>query len=316
MSVWHGDERPDRARHARAPQPAAEEHRAPPAARDRVYRALVDELGLDADHRAHLLGVRGLPAAALAGFASLPGLDDRARGRLAARVGARAGVPLAGVPGFYRADLRWSTVRVTGGTGARGRRGILVPMPAADGALQGFQHRADVVEPGGRRYTTFSSRGWPAGCSPGVPASVWRPELADATIWAVEGHLKAAIAAHRLGACAVGVGGVANWRPALAALAALPGVRRVVVAYDVPDLVAVREVLAARESFALALHGAGYAVDVAAWDGAAWDGARAKGIDDALLAGLPVDAEPWRRRLVLPRRPTGVPIAALVGGAA
>jgi hypothetical protein len=138
-----------------------------------------------------------------------------------------------------------------------------------------------------------------------VPASVWRTELRDAGAVIVEGHLKAAIAAHHLPACAIGVAGVANWRPALEVLRGAPAGYPVTIAYDAPDVRAVPGVWRAREALAGALRAAGYLVQVATWDVAY------KGIDDALLAGASVTSPPWARQLPPLVRPPAVDLPPL-----
>lgn len=286
MSIWSGrlGAQPRQRRRARRGDLA------PLDVRDHVNRALAAELGLSAAHRDHLLDVRGLPPQALDCFATLPELGGAERRALAAAVIRRVGRTPAGVPGFWRDGKSWVVVPLP--------TGFLVPVPDGRGRVLGFQLRLDAPAPGQPRYVQLSSANWAHGTSSGVPASVWRPDQRDAGSTIVEGHLKAAIGAYHLPACTIGVAGVANWRPALEVLRGAPAGYPVTIAYDAPDFVEVREVWDARERLALALHGAGYAVRVATWDGA-----RAKGIDDALLAGLDIDVALWAPSLGPLRRP-------------
>lgn len=290
MSVWHGgDRRPPRS----TGQPTA-----PIAQRDAVYRALVAELGLSDGHRDHLTTARGLPGTALSLFASLPALSLLERTRLARTVAQHAGFPVAGVAGFYKDGSAWALVPLPrdADTGVVPASGFLVPVVDHRGRVQAMQLRADGVPPGGRRYTMLSSARWRAGACSGTPVAVWRPDRKAAGCWLTEGPLKGTIAAQRLDACVLATCGVSLWRPALDVLAGAPAGYPVTIAYDAPDLVTVLEVWRAREDLATALRDRGLAVRVATWDGA-----HAKGIDDALMAGVPVAVEPWRPAPSAPR---------------
>jgi hypothetical protein len=281
---------------------------------DQAYRTLALELGLTAAHRGHLLERRGLPSFALDGFASLPALDTRARCRIAEQVGLACGgepASLGGVPGFYQTPNGWSLVSAAAG--------ILVPVFNECGLLRGFQVRADQVREGEPRYRWLSSPDRPGGCSSGSPLAVWQPELVGDGAWITEGSLKGAIAAHRLRACVVAVAGVGNWSAVPSVLSALlrPG-GNVVIAYDA-DAATKAAVARHRDALALSLARGGYTVHVADWNGDA-----AKGLDDALLAGLAPRVRPWLRwvpPITVPRRtaplpplvyPAGVPLRAAI----
>jgi hypothetical protein len=274
--------------------------RAPIEHLDQAYRELARELGLSAAHRAHLLERRGLPSFALDGFASLPQLDARARGRIAQQVELECGrgpLSLAGVPGFYQTLHGWSL--------ASAAAGILVPVLNERGLLRGCQVRADQVREGEPRYRWLSSPDRPGGCSSGSPLSVWLPDLVSDGAWITEGSLKGAIAAHRLRACVVAVAGVGNWSAVPSVLSVLlrPG-GNVVIAYDA-DAATNPAVARHREALALGLARKGYAVHIADWNGDV-----AKGLDDALLAGLSPRVRPWLRwvpPVVAPRRTAHLP---------
>jgi len=267
---------------------------APIARRDAAYRALLDVLGLSDQHREHLLNARGLPAKVLGLFATIPALTTLDRLDRAARVA--GSVDLAGVPGFYRWERkgRWAMVPTPAG--------ILIPVLDRDGRIQALQIRADAPGPDQPRYSWLSSHGWPAGTSSGAPVAVWRPELAPNGVCITEGALKSCIASYHPGGdqrphrCVVAVAGVASWRAVLPLLAGAPADLAVTVAFD-SDAASNYGVWFARESLCLTLHRRGYHVQIARWP------APAKGIDDALLAGLAVTMADWRPSLPPVRRP-------------
>jgi len=258
--------------------PNIETSRAPVEHRDRVYRALSDALGLSARHRDHLRHTRGLPPAALGGFASTALPDSAYRRRLAATLIDRLGREdaLHGVPGFCTDCAGNWQCRAT-------PPGFFIPIPNEAGFIQAFAIRAD---DGARanRYTFFSSRDLAGGCSSGAPVAVWRPDLARAgSIWITEGSLKAGIASWHLPACVLGVPGVGNWREVVDLL---PPQADVVVAYDADastnDAVALH-----RDELARVLFWQGHTVHLARWD------PRFKGIDDALLNGAEIEIRVW-----------------------
>ncbi|TAK32627.1 MAG: DUF3854 domain-containing protein [Chloroflexota bacterium] len=249
--------------------------------RDAVYRALLAELGLSDEHRAHLLNVRRLPAEVLPLFASLPAMDEFTdRRNLMARVRKSAGCSLHDIPGTYVSAHGWRAL-------VKAPAGILIPALDPLGRIQALQVRADQPGPDQPRYTWLSSAKWPRGCSSGSPVAVWRPSMAQADVWLTEGSLKACIASYRLQACVVAVAGVAGWRPALETLSAL-GAKSATIAYDT-DFLTKPEVAFHREALSFALERAGYTVRLASWN------ACHKGIDDALLAGVQIHTAPATR---------------------
>ncbi len=252
---------------------------APLDRRDLVYRTLADELGLHARHKDHLLHSRGLPIAALDGFASTPPRDLGRRRWTAGRVIGRLGNAdvLHGVPGFYLDQGAQWVCRATA-------PGILVPVPDPAGNIQAFQVRLDRPGAAAPRYIWYSSRGKPGGVSPGAPVACWRPGMTTGSqIFITEGSLKAAVAAWHLSAHVIGVAGVSNWRRALDLL---PRKVAVTIAYDAD---ADTNPLVARQQLELArgLFWAGHPVAIATWD------RRYKGIDDAILAGLSIYLSDW-----------------------
>jgi len=272
---------------------------APPHQRDLVYRALVAELGLHTRHRDHLLNSRGLPIAALDGFASTPPRDLGRRRRIADRVIDRLGNAdaLHGVPGFYLDQGGQWVCRATA-------PGVVVPVPDPAGNIQAFQVRHDRPGAAGPRYIWYSSRGKPGGISPGARVACWKPGITTGSqIFITEGSLKAAVAAWHLGAHVIGVPGVSNWRRALDLLT--PKVA-VAIAYDAD---ADTNPLVARQQLELsrAIFWAGHPVAIATWD------SRYKGIDDAILAGLSINLNDWPLASCAPPRRRGgaLPATAL-----
>jgi hypothetical protein len=276
---------------------------APIAHRHAAYRALLDALDLSDPHRAHLLGVRAVPPALLDLFATIPpGWGWAERMAITDRVNEHVG-SVAGVPGFCRRRHGWALVPTAAG--------CLVPFLDRQGRILGVQVRADEPVPGEPRYKWLSSDGWPGGTSSGAPAGVWRPELALTGVMIVEGSLKALAAAYRLEMATLVVAGVGNWRGVLPLLAGAPPDYPVTIAYDA-DVATKIEVWRAREDLALTLHRGRCRVLVATWDGA-----RAKGVDDALLAGLEIGTQPWQPSLAPVTRPSRTvalaPLARPVG---
>lgn len=136
------------------PQPAVqrppEREPAPLAQRDVVYRAMLGLLPLSAAHRAGLLA-RGLTDEAIRqnGYRTL-GDGKELRDWIAAQLSAR--FDLNGIPGFFYAQSAWRMCAYSG---------LLVPVRAADGRIQGIQIRRDNA--GRMKYAWMSSAGKPYG---------------------------------------------------------------------------------------------------------------------------------------------------------
>lgn len=274
---------------------------------DPTYRWLLSHLGLSDAHRAHLIERRGLPAAALEellarGLApaswSVPADELDGRHQLTFT---QASVPkLRGIPGFFMHGGHPVSLTLPAG--------LLVPLPDRLGRIQGLVFRADAPPPADpkRRYLLFSTGRKPGGSSCGSPVAVWRPEPAarDGQAVITEGSLKALVTSYLWpgGGCALGVQGVAAWKPALTVLAELRAAAgggagfQVALAYDA-DASTNAAVASAEASLAAALQREGYAVQRAAWSQHTPGGAYtpAKGIDDALVDGRPVLVRPYAR---------------------
>lgn len=283
-----------------APSSPAPVELAPIERRDAAYRMLADRLGLDGRHAAHLRDVRRLPLAPGHRFASAPGPTEPIG--LVRAVEAAAG-SLVGVPGFYVAGGRPRLV----GTAA----GILIPVRDRAGRIAAMTVRADQAAEPAARYRWLSSVGYArlGGIGSGAPPAFWSWELVGAGLWITEGALKAAAVAARLGVAAVGLAGVAGWRPLMPLLSGL-GSAPVVVAFD-RDWRSNLQVWRHRAELCRALGAAGAVVLVAAWDWAA-----GKGVDDALGAGAAVEAVPWRPSAPPLGRTRGRAPPALAPGAA
>ena len=123
---------------------------APLDRRDTVYRAMLGLLPLSAAHRDSLLA-RGLTDAAIRqnGYRTL-GSGKELRDQIAAQLSAR--FDLNGIPGFFYKLGAWRTCAYSG---------LLVPVRAADGRIQGVQIRRDNAER--MKYAWMSSAGKPYG---------------------------------------------------------------------------------------------------------------------------------------------------------
>lgn len=266
-------ELPEASKPGAEPPPAAES-----AVLDRVYRALLAELALDAPHRENLLA-RGLSGDDVeAGlFRTMP---LRGRARLAGKLVEQFGEEVARlVPGlFVQADERdenrtwWSLA---------GSPGLLIPALDASGRVLGLRVRRDEVDAdSGGRYSWVSSyrHGGPRPATslhvpPGPRGSVVRLS---------EGELKSAVATVQTGVLTVGVAGVGRWREALPVLAELKA-KRVLLAFDA-DCRQNPVVARATISAVRGLRGAGFEVAVETWPPET-----GKGIDDALQAGADLE---------------------------
>jgi len=251
---------------------------APPKRRDRAYRTLVQEVGLQRRHQEHLREVRGFCDGIPEGFASAPPPQQSSRRELARRIIDRLGDDvLCGVPGFYIDRFGQWTSRASG-------TGFLIPVQDASSQILAFQIRLDQTKRGTPRYLWYSSRSLPGGTSPGTPVAVWPHTSVDASpVWVTEGSLKAAIASHHLSATVLGVPGVSNWRGVLEIVRTESPI---IVAFD-SDFVTNPSVARHLVEFMRTAFWKGHQVAQASWD------PRFKGLDDALLAGAQITIATW-----------------------
>jgi len=200
------------------PRPKAKQApKAPPDILDRTYCALLAELTLSEIHRENLRH-RGLTDAEMAslGYRTLP-LNRRRD--LITKLQAN-GIRLAGVPGFYLAAGYWHLA---------GRPGIAIPVRDTRARIVGLQLRCDTAT--GGRYTWLSSRGFNAGCSPGVPVHVAGKVSDNGELWITEGPIKADIATLKLGRVVLAVAGVGNWAGVIPIIREL-NPERAIIAFD------------------------------------------------------------------------------------
>ncbi len=275
------------------PVPSCGLPRAEGAVLHRVYTRLLDCLTLMAGHRRQLRE-RGMSDDFInrAGYRSLtgPGRGDLLR-RLSADFPAET---LMGVPGIWTDGER---LRLAGSPG------LLIPVRDVAGNVQALCIRPDEPGEGGKyRWLSSRPRGGPGpGAPPHVP--VGTPAQAE-VVRAVEGLLKADVTfALDPNIPCVGFGGADNFRPTLAVLQPM-GCRAVRLAVDGdwrsnPDVRrgldrAVADAHQARLEVLLEL----------------WDPTRGKGIDDALLARVPVEVRPVGEVLVMAVTPGPEPAPA------
>jgi hypothetical protein len=274
-------------------EPRAE--RAAPDDVDRVYRALLAQLTLPPSHRKALVA-RGLDEASIAAgmYRTLPA---RGRAEIARAVVDRFPERLTlSVPGFHVRDGESSSYVTLAGP-----PGLLIPVLDMRGRVVALKVRRDKDDEGPRYvYVSGTAHG---GSGPGAPVHVpaWTPEIRrgpvsekeleeqvgtwhrDGVVRLTEGELKADVATRLSGTFTISVPGVSAWRSALPVLRALSP-SRVLLAFDA-DASTNLHVRRATEATAEALAREG-------WEAAieTWDGERAKGIDDALRAGVPIEA--------------------------
>lgn len=136
------------------PKPAVqslpEREPAPLAQRDMVYRALLELLPLSRVHYDNLID-RGLTQQTIwqNGYRTL-GYGKELRSELAARLAAR--FDLCGIPGFFYSENAWRLCAFSG---------MLVPVRAVDGRIQGIQIRRDQAAK--QKYVWMSSVDKPYG---------------------------------------------------------------------------------------------------------------------------------------------------------
>jgi hypothetical protein len=250
--------------------------RACPPDLHRVYSALLRHLHLDVSHRETLV-TRGLDAGAIeaGAYRSLP---RQGRGRVLAELTGLFGDDLLlAVPGFC---LREGSSRPY--MSLAGPTGLIVPVRDSEGRIIALKVRRD--DPGeGPKYVYVSStaRGGPG---PGAPIHV--PLGTDGrgsptAVRVTEGELKADVATHLSGVLTISVPGVSAWRGALPVLAGLSP-KQVQIAFDA-DGASNPLVARAAEATAAAMAHEGYHVVLEQWDGVL-----AKGVDDALVRGVPI----------------------------
>lgn len=247
------------------PKPAVqrppEREPAPIRQRDAVYRALLALLPLSQAHYANLRE-RGLTDAAILqnSYRSL-NEGKELRDKIAAQLSAR--FDLNGIPGFFYAKSAWRMSAYSG---------LLVPIRAADGYIQGIQIRRDSER---MKYAWMSSAGKPYG----TRARSWvhiagdrRCGEAVITEGALKGDVSSALMGGTTFICLPGVNAIAFLLETLHEL----DVQRVWEAFDM-DKRSNPQVQAAVSRLRQELKKAGIPCRAMAWDPAY------KGIDDYLV---------------------------------
>jgi P4 family phage/plasmid primase-like protien len=260
--------------------------RADAAARDAVYTALLAFFTLEArSPRRAALRARGLTDERIdrAGYRDFPGVTKRwaaARGLFR-----QFGPAALGVPGVVvRAGQHGPYLTVGGADG------LLIPVRDAAGRVVALKVRRDDPyggPPADPKYLYLTSKradwaGPSAEDALHVPAGT---DLAGPVLRVTEGALKADVAAALAGDVpTVGMPSCSAWRKAAALVADRPAVTEVRVALDA-DFRTNPQVAAGVRDLLAAVTRLGRAARLEVWDGAA-----AKGIDDALAAGVAVRA--------------------------
>jgi hypothetical protein len=247
---------------------------------DRVYGAVFRHLGLADQHREELLR-RGLDSAAIenGGYRSLL---QRGRAEIARELLARFPQDLLlSVPGLQLHSRQNGQYLSFGGP-----TGLLVPVRDLAGRVVSLKVRRDAQD-NGPKYLYISSAAC-GGPGPGapvhVPLSAGRHGPRD-TVRVTEGELKADVATHLSGILTISVPGVSAWRGVVPVLAEMAP-RVVHLAFDA-DAATNARVARATKATAEALALEGYDVLLESWDSLL-----AKGVDDALAAGLPIQLAP------------------------
>jgi DNA primase len=247
--------------------------RAPVAALDAAYRAVLARCGLSIDHR-EALRRRGLTAThiELAGYATL---DARGRAALGRAVVDAVGADLAArVPGYVTRSQDGRSWPSLGGW-----PGLLVPCRDTNGRILGMQVRRDQPD-GGPRYVWLSSRSQGGASSAAFAhVPVVRADADRSTVIVTEGPLKADVVTVLDGRLCVSIPGVSSWRSVLEVLDALRP-SRVLVAFDT-DVMTNPTVSAAHDALCSAL-----VANSITCASLRWPSEFGKGLDDALLSQL------------------------------
>lgn len=245
--------------------------------RDKVYRAFLNLLVLQREHRDNLLN-RGLSPETIIDhlYRSVP---MTGRWRITQAL-VKQGFKLAGIPGFYQRDgingkPYWTFI---------GKEGIFIPALNEHGQIIGLRIRydhPDVDKKGNvkNKYKWFSSAELPLGTSSGAPLHVetgFKPEI----LWITEGEFKAAMIRQVTGYSTLSLPGVELW-PQAAQLVKRLGYKKVIVALDMDKFTEKHErVIYAEQQLVKSLRTDKISVAIAEWDLSL-----AKGIDDLFLIG-------------------------------
>lgn len=235
--------------------------------RDRVYSTLLAQLVLEPGH-ADDLRRRGLSLEAIV-RRRYRSLREHAKADIVAKLlDAFSASDLRQVPGFR--DVESSIGLATGA-------GLVIPVLDVIGRIVALKLRTA----GAPKYVYLSGD-----ASPGSPPHCPLPSpLEYGVLRITEGELKADVCCELSGVYTVGAPGVASWRTVMAAVEYL-GPRKVLVAFDWPDVLTKPPVRDCAAALCAELARRGCAVRVERW-------APHKGIDDHLAAGgIPEEISP------------------------
>jgi hypothetical protein len=270
-----------------------------------VYTALLNALGLSLNSpRREALRRRGFTDAEInrLGYRDHP--VGRERWRVAGTLYRRFGCAGLGVPGLIIRDRGNGPYPTLSGPG-----GLLVPVRDRDGRLVALKVRRDdadvAADPEGKNrycYVTSRIRDW---SGPKAVDALHVPlgtDLSRSVLRVTEGPIKADLCAVRTDVPTVAMPSAGAWKCAAELLATLPNVREVRLAPD-----------ADFRTNALVARGVRRLADAAMKLGKqvrleVWDADKAKGIDDALAANVPLQV------LEVDRSAETIHAAAAVGG--
>jgi DNA primase len=193
---------------------------------DKVFRLFISECSLSEEHKNHLLYERKLSEQEIKEGLYFTFPTRRILKPFAERLRERfkSGEEiLAKIPGFYydRKEQRFTFVK---------HKGIGIGIKNAKGQVVGIQIRHDKKDESKSRYVWFSSSfanfdedKYAYGTSSGSPVDVVYPqEIQTTSVFITEGRFKAQQIAKEVGAIALSVQGVGNWRGVLKELKEIP----------------------------------------------------------------------------------------------
>ena len=178
------------------------------------------------------------------------------------------------IPGFYLNEEK-------GFFTLKPLKGIGIPIKNLEGLIIGIQVRRDgQVKPGEQRYFWWSSANEPLGSSPGSPIDIVLPkEMKTNSLFITEGHFKAAVIVKEKAAPVISVQGVGNWKEVPKSIKKIPGVKKVLIAYDA-DMAYNNAVKTQAIKLGEAIEKTNSDIDVYYL---IWDSDLGKGIDDLIL---------------------------------
>lgn len=268
---------------------------------DRVFRIFINSCDLSVEHKAHLMGERGLSEEEIESgmYFTFPTRKVMSKfcGRIREAFDGDETV-LATIPGFFRQESKKFPGRKMFSFSKH--IGIGIGIKNAKGQVVGIQIRHDNKGNKDTRYVWFSSAfamnddKYDCGTSSGSPVDVVYPKIIkNPTIVITEGRFKAQHLARSTGSIAISVQGVTSWRGIVKELAEIPNafavkkrysgenykVHCLCIAFDA-DMNYKYQVAEQLKKMADQLEGHNYFTYYLNWDEE-----EGKGIDDVMLAG-------------------------------